>query len=185
MIYADDTQLYFIIDKQQHDAGTVDLEVCLKDIKSWCVSNKLVLNDGKTEILHIHSKFFRSISPKLEIVIGGLTVKPKYEARNLGVVFDSCLSFKQHINNICKASFMALSNISKIRNYLDQSQAGKLVRAFVTTRLDQCNGLLFGLPEIEVKKLQCVLNASAGRGNIVVARLKKEDHISDILKSLH
>lgn len=75
-MYADDTQLYIIVDKQQHDTGTVDLEASLKDIKSWCVSNKLVLDDGKTEILHIHSKFCRSISPKPEIVIGGLNVKP-------------------------------------------------------------------------------------------------------------
>ncbi|XP_068672704.1 uncharacterized protein [Montipora foliosa] len=118
MMYADDTQVYIIIDKQQHDAGTVDLDACLQDIKSWCVRHNLVLNDGKTEILQIHSKFSRSISPKPEIVSGGLTFKPKYEARNVGVVSDSCLSFKQHINNTCKPSFIALSNISKINRKL-------------------------------------------------------------------
>lgn len=58
-LYPDNTQLnnnnYH---KQQHDGGTVDLEACLKDIKSWCVSNKLVLKDRKTEIdLLIYSKF--------------------------------------------------------------------------------------------------------------------------------
>ena len=37
------------------------------------------------------------------------------------------------MNKICQASFMALSIISKIRNYVDQSQAEKLVSAFVTT----------------------------------------------------
>ena len=78
IIYADDTQIYIIIDKQQHDDGTVDLEPCLKDFMSWCVSNKLVLNDGKTQILHIHSTFSRSFSPKPEIVIGlsSLNVRP-------------------------------------------------------------------------------------------------------------
>lgn len=54
---------------------------------------------------------------------------------------------------------MVLSSISKIMLVLD----------FVTTQLDQCNGLCYGLPEIEVKKLQRVLNAAAR----VVARPKK------------
>jgi len=51
--------LQLTIHKQQHDGGTVELEACLKDINSWCVSKKLVLNDRKTELidLHIHSKF--------------------------------------------------------------------------------------------------------------------------------
>lgn len=58
-LYSDNTQLYTTIHKQQRDGGTVDLEACFKDINSWCVSNKLVLNDRKTELidLHIHSKF--------------------------------------------------------------------------------------------------------------------------------
>ena len=51
-MYADNTQLHIIIDKQQHETKTFGLEACVKDIKSCCVSNKIVLNDGKTDILH-------------------------------------------------------------------------------------------------------------------------------------
>ena len=47
MMYADDTQLYIIIDKQQHETGTFGLEACVKDIKSWCVSNKMEIERWK------------------------------------------------------------------------------------------------------------------------------------------
>ena len=55
------------------------------------------------------------------------------------------------------------------------------VHAFVTSRLDQCNNLLFGLPQLEITKLQRVQNTAAR----VVIRSKGSDHITPILESLH
>lgn len=181
MTYADDTQLYCVIQKHQQDSARSTLENCIRDIKSWCSANKLVLNDGKTELLHIHSKFTRSLSTLPGIAVGDKIIAPKPEARNLGVLFDHNLSLKGQITNCCKVSFMALSNIAKIRRYLDQDQAEKLVHAFVTTRVDHCNSLLYGLPAYEINKLQRVLNAAAR----VVARPKPDDNIQDTLRRLH
>ncbi|CAH3156433.1 unnamed protein product, partial [Porites lobata] len=36
-----------------------------------------------------------------------------------------------------------------------------LVHAFVTSRVDYCNSLLYGLPASHLNKVQCVLNAAA------------------------
>ena len=76
---------------------------------------------------------------------------------------------------------MALSNISKIRKYLSQQQAEKLAHAFVTTRIDHCNSLLYGTPLHDLEKLQRVLNAAAR----VVKRPKPDESTQDILRSLH
>ena len=75
------------------------LEKCLTDIKTWSAANKLILNDRKTEVLHIHSKFSRSVSDIPYVTIGGLDISPITEVRNLGVLFDQNLSFKQQINS--------------------------------------------------------------------------------------
>lgn len=61
MIYADDTQLYITLKEQDADAAVHRLEHCLRDIQSWCLQNKLFLNDGKTEAIHLYSAYARSI----------------------------------------------------------------------------------------------------------------------------
>ena len=76
---------------------------------------------------------------------------------------------------------MALRNIGNLRKYLDQSTAERLVHAFVTSRLDNCNSLLYGLPQCEIKKLQHVQNTGAR----IVTRSNRREHITPTLKELH
>ena len=129
----------------------------------------------------IHSRFSPSVSAISQVQFGSLQITPTAEACNLGVLFDHNFSYSQQINNCCKSSFFALSQISKIRKYLDQPTAERLVHAFVTSRLDQCNSLFYGLPEYEIKKLQCVLNSAAR----VVARPRQDEDIRNVLKRPH
>ncbi|KAI5100465.1 hypothetical protein C0J45_9451, partial [Silurus meridionalis] len=101
--------------------------------------------------------------------------------KDLGVILDSNLSFKNHINHITKTAFFHLRNISKLRNMLSISDAEKLVHAFMTSRIDYCNALLGGCPALHHNKLQLVQNAAAR----VLTRSRKYDHITPILSSLH
>ncbi len=64
--------------------------------------------------------------------------------RNLGVLFDSNLSFDSHVSSVCKTAFCHLENISKLRPMLSMSNAEMLIHAFMTSRLDYCNALLGG-----------------------------------------
>lgn len=72
---------------------------------------------------------------------------------DLGVVLDKHLDTSRQVNNICKSASLALHNIGNIKNYLDQPTADKLVHAFVTSKIDFCNRLLFGLPKKQLDKL--------------------------------
>lgn len=63
---------------------------------------------------------------------------------NLGVRMDSYMMFDSHINHLCKNAFSQLWNFSKLRTSLSLPE--KLVHAFVSSRLDYCNGLLIGTP---------------------------------------
>ena len=56
---------------------------------------------------------------------------------------------------------VALRKIGQIRKFLNRETAEKLVHAFVSSRLDSCNGILYGLPESELRKLQQVQNSAA------------------------
>ena len=65
--------------------------------------------------------------------------------------------------------------------FLSTDATKTLVSAFVLSRLDYCNSLLFGCPQYLLNKLQKVQN-NAGR---LVLRVSKTDHISPHLASLH
>ena len=121
-------------------------ELCIKDILIWCTSNGLACNPDKTEIVHLTSRHSKHHFEIPGIVINDATIAPRLAARNLGVTVDSHLQMTNHVNNICKSAFFAIRNIGKIRKYLSQVDCERLVHAFITSKLDSYNSILFGLP---------------------------------------
>ncbi len=71
---------------------------------------------------------------------------PSASVRNLGIIFDGQLTFKEHIAKTARSCRFALHNIRKIRSFLTEHAAQLLVQALVISRLDYCNALLAGLP---------------------------------------
>ena len=108
----------------------------------------LVLNDSKTELIHFSSKYCKSTwSPELKI--GDSIILPSTKVRNLGAVMDPHLEMSQHVNAVCRA-FAGIRKIGQIRHYLNQDSTTRLVHAFVTTKLDACNSLIFGLQDSDI-----------------------------------
>ena len=102
-------------------------------------------------------------------------------ARNLGVVVQNDLKMDIFVNNICRSTSFALYRIGQIRKFLDKKCTEMLVHAFITCRLDQCNSLLYALPESQITKLQRIQNSAAR----LVSLSRKYDHLTPILHELH
>ena len=100
-------------------------------------------------------------------------------ARNLGVAFDNDLKLAQQVNNICRSAAIANYRIGQIQKYLDMKTTERLIHAFVTSRLDYCNCLLYGWPQYLIDMLQRVQNSAARLTAI------KRDHVSAIFNDLH
>jgi len=110
--YADDIQIYLTTSSDRPSLPD-SLTACIRDIKHWMSLNYLKLNNNKTEILMIGS----ATSVKrmdLSFEIDRVHVKPSSSVRNLGVVFDSSLSFASHISSVVKNSFFHLRNIARL-----------------------------------------------------------------------
>ncbi len=112
--YADDTPLY-ISTKPDETSKLSKLTECVKNIKDWMNSNYLLLNSDKTEILLIGPKNSTQnlLDYNLQLVGCNFTSST---VKNLGVILDSNLSFKNHISNVTKTAFFHLRNISKLGN---------------------------------------------------------------------
>ena len=181
--YADDSQLYLSFQPtipSDRDLAVSNIERCVHEIDHWMLINRLKLNKDKTELLVISAKHLPR--PTLqEISVVNETICSSQKARNIGVIFDHHFRFNEHIASICKSSFYHLRNISNIRKYLSSTTTEILVHAFVSSKLDNCNSLLYSLPNCLLKKLQHVQNAAAR----LITLSRKHEHITPILFNLH
>lgn len=139
--YADDTQIYLALSPD--DCSPIEsLCHCLEQVKNWMNQNFLQLNRDKTEVIVFGNQEKRvTVSKHLE----SLSVETKDQVRNLGVLIDSDLTFNSHIKSVTKTAFYQLKNISRIKGFMSQIDQEKLIHAFISHRLDNCNGLLTGL----------------------------------------
>ena len=181
--FADDTQLYlsFKPDEASSQEAILRMEHCISDMRSWMISNRLLINDSKTEFLIIGSRQQLSKVNISCVRVGDSLISSAKNARNLGAWFDSSMSMEVHISKTCGKAFRGLYNIRQIRKFLTPDSTKTLVHAFVTSHIDYCNSLLFGLPRYHLDRLQKVLNAAARLIHLV----PKFAHITSTLMDLH
>ena len=181
-LYADDTQL-FISFKPQLFLQTAELlNAVFAAVANWMASNMLSLNPSKTEFLVIGSpgQLSKLNSPTL-LLSSETVVAPASSARNLGVIFDSHLSFRDHISSLVKSCFFHIRDLRRIRPYLDTNTAALIATSLVQSKLDYCNSLFLNLPAYELDRLQLVQNTLAR----VVTKSPRHCHITPVLRSLH
>ena len=86
-----------------------------------------------------------------------------------------------HISKVCQAASFAIYKIGRIRKILDRTHTERLVHAFVTSRLDYCNSLLYNVEDKHISKLQLLQNSAAR----VVTLTRMHEHITPVRRELH
>ena len=181
-LYADDTQLYISFSAKDSSTALHDLSSALDSVYVWLTSNRLFVNPSKTEYLLIGTPQQRSKVISNSISFRGTPIVPSNNARNLGVIFDSHLTFRDHVSKVCQSSFYQIRQLRQIRSSLDINSATVLSNSLVTSKLDYCNSLLYGLPASSIARLQRVQNSLA---RVVYPSVRKHHHISPTLQKLH
>ena len=115
------------------------------------------------------------------ITIGNAQIPFKQSVKNLGFTLDCHLTTNAHVSNIARTCYFELRRLASIRRFLTSTAAATLVSAFVLSRIDYCNSLLFGSTHDVTSHLQRIQNYAAQ----VILRLRKSSSITIHLKSLH
>jgi len=82
---------------------------------------------------------------------------------------------------LCRSGFCHLHQLHPMLRSLTHEAARTLVQAFISSRLDHCNSLLYGLPHSLISKVQSVQNAAAR----LLTATRRGDHIAPVPRQLH
>uniref|UniRef100_A0A672YDQ4 Reverse transcriptase domain-containing protein n=1 Tax=Sphaeramia orbicularis TaxID=375764 RepID=A0A672YDQ4_9TELE len=175
--YADDTQIHLPL-RPDDPRSLAAVSDCLNDVSRWMAQNFLQLNSSKSEVI-----LFGPPNSTIAIKnsLGPLSSNITPTARNLGVIFDSDLSFQLHINKVIQSCFLQLRTISKIKPIVPHHNLETIIHSFIFSRLDYCNSLLSGISQKSLSRLQLVQNAAAR----LLTGFSRHHHITPILASLH
>jgi len=86
-------------------------------------------------------------------------------------------SLDAHVAAVCRSGYYQLRQFRPVTRSLSADAAKTLVQTFISSRLDYCNALLYGVSD----GLQSVQNAVAR----LVTGARRLDHITPILRRLH
>ena len=107
-VYADDTQLYVSFKYKQPLEAISKLNSCLADIRRWMITNKLKINDSKTEFIVFRSPQLKYDLSGLSVNVGESMITQSSKVRDLGVIFDQFLNFDDHITDYVEAHIFIL-----------------------------------------------------------------------------
>ena len=123
-------------------------------------SNRLQLNPAKTELIWLASSRRLHWCPSDALLVSGVWIQPSKKVRNLGVIIDLDLSLASHISHVTSLCYFHIRQLRLVQRSLKQDMAETLVRSFIHSCLDYCNGVLAGQPAYVYKQLQSVLRSA-------------------------
>ena len=180
--FADDLQLQMFAPPGGIHELLHSMQSCICDVKAWASGNMLKLNDNKTELMLVSSKGTKHLHDlTTSITMGDAQIPFKQSVRTLGFTLDCHLTMNAHVSNIARTCYFELRRLVSIRRFLTSTATATLVSAFVLSRIDYCNSLLFGSTHDVTYNLQRIQNYAAR----VILCLPNSSSITIHLKPFH
>ena len=137
VLFADDTNVFMSSPNFLSLVQSFNTELAL--LSDWFKANKLSLNLLKTTYLIFgNRKVHNRSNPSVCIMLDGVIINPVTSTKFLGVLIDSQLSWKPHINKLILKLNRNSAIISKIRYKIDANIALKLYDTLILTHISYC-----------------------------------------------
>ena len=122
----------------------------------------LNLNDNKTELMLVTSKRTKHLNNlPTSITIENAHIPFKQSVKNLGFTLDCHLTMNAHVTNIARTCYFELCRLASICRFQTSTATATFVSAFVLSRIDYCNSLLFDSTHDVTSHLQWMQNYAA------------------------
>lgn len=115
------------------------LQSDLDKLSEWCRVNRLMLNVQKCSVISFTRSPFKV---NFDYYICGKLLKRVESVKDLGVIFDSKLSFNEHALMICKKALRMLGFIFRSCKYFSNiSSLLTLYKTYVRSHLEYCSSI--------------------------------------------
>ena len=134
-LFADDAKLF------RRVATTEDhlrLELDLQNLHEWTKTWQMSFNASKCQVLHLGNT-----NPEHQYQLSNVCLSSDSAIRDLGVIVDKKLSFKQHIEAQVAKANRTLGIIRRSFTYLDKQTLVLLYKSLVRTHLEYCNTIIY------------------------------------------
>ena len=177
--YADDVQLY--VSGQPRDIVQLkrSLEGSLSVLSNWYGKNGLKLNAAKTQLIVLGTPEMTRRLPPITINFCGSTITSSDTVKNLGVWFDSDMSFVTHTTDVVRRCTGTLCGLSHSRHSLPATVMVTLVQGLVLSIIRYCLSVYGASNVTQRKRLQKLVRFAA---RVVSGRRK--DRVSDVINEL-
>ena len=172
--YADDTQVLVSGPANDLDFLISRMETSLTSLSDWFCTHALKVNASKTQLMVFGSRPNLKKLPDFTVSFRDAVLQPSEKMGNLGVVFDSALSWDDHVSELSRRCTGLLIGLSHARNCLPDGVIRILVTALVLSRINYCLSVYGNGTQKNFDRLQKILNFAA---RVIFGR-RKFDHVS-------
>ena len=180
-MYADDTNISF------QSSNLTDLEDNmnneLSSLNSWLIANRLSLNIAKTEFMIIGSRqrLINHDVSNLNICVNNTQIKRVQHTKSLGLTIDENLTWKNHVDVICKKVSSGIGALKRVRRFMCRETAEKAYRGLLEPYFNYCCPVWDGIGSQSSSKLQKLQNRAAR----MIAECAYEISSSSLLEELN
>ena len=153
---------------------------CVDNVQQWLSKNSLLLSTAKTKAITIGHKSIIQSGRKPSLYVNMEKIDYFNTARNLGVLFDTELSFKAHIGYVARVAGQKLANLGKVCQLMPQSTLQQVVQSLVMSAVLFNISVWSTFCASTLAPLQRVQNWAAR----IVSGCRKFDHVSDVIREL-
>ncbi|KAG6453237.1 hypothetical protein O3G_MSEX008037 [Manduca sexta] len=182
-LYADDLQIYSQAPLSELNRAITAVNSDLCAISSWSKRFGLRVNPVKTQVIVIGSSRMVSrldwaaLSP---IVFDGVTIPFSETVKNLGIIFDRCLSWGPQLTAVSRRLFASAASLKRLRNFLPTATKIALAQTLLLSVFDYADVCYLDLSQIQLDKLERLQNFCIR----FIFGLRKYDHISKFRSKL-